>query len=298
MNTDNESDIKKLLLDIAGKRNLTSVLEELEKIQTEETINVAFLGEFSSGKTSLINKIVGSKLPVNTKPTTKSICTIRAATNSATENRYFMQQEDGAMQEINWMDFDEKLQDDASSTHLLMEIPKQQWLPDGFVLVDTPGEGSLSKESSFTLAYLSQVDAVVFCIPVGDGTIHAHALDFIASPELRRIHSKMVFALTMADLKSKADNERIRNEIIRQLSDFAAKGDFDAKDLDERTMLVSSLDTDMEYPTEGLLRALDKFVFGNKRQLVAERQTARCTQLAKQAISLLEEQAETMSLDL
>lgn len=64
---------ERALREMAEEYGLESVMERLDAIKRDTASRLVFLGEFSSGKTSLINKIVSMKLPVGTKPTTKAI---------------------------------------------------------------------------------------------------------------------------------------------------------------------------------------------------------------------------------
>ena len=51
------------LLEIVQKYNLKEIEERINDIETENfDINIAFLGEFSSGKSSLINSLLDRKV--------------------------------------------------------------------------------------------------------------------------------------------------------------------------------------------------------------------------------------------
>ena len=52
--------------------------------------------------------------------------------------------DDGHAQEIDWMDFDEAAQSNSMVNTLAVEVPHSDFLPLNTVIVDTPGEGSLS----------------------------------------------------------------------------------------------------------------------------------------------------------
>ena len=68
--------MKEKLLAIAEQYQLDEFQRQIKEILALNSIKIAFLGAFSAGKTSLINALLGLKLPVSIKPTTKSICLI------------------------------------------------------------------------------------------------------------------------------------------------------------------------------------------------------------------------------
>ena len=288
---------------IAGKYGLSSILGQLDSPRMAEAMKVVFLGEFSSGKSSLINRLLGTKLPVGTKPTTKAICIIRPSGETDSSTRYFRVDDSGASQEIDWMEFDELAQSGNAFNTLAMEVPQSEILPKDAVIIDTPGEGSLSAESSITMSYLAQVDAAVFCIPACDGTLHAHARKFIANEALHRAHNRMVFAVTMSDLKPGKTKDGVpeidivRNRITAELKALSAEGKFIANDIDARVVCVSVSDETGDGGTSELLNALRTFVYGKSGEVAYEKHVAACRTLASSAAAILEERIDAMSLD-
>ena len=298
-----DSENCRTLKTIASKYGLSSISEQLDAADNAEAMRIVFLGEFSSGKSSLINKLLSTKLPVGTKPTTKAVCIIRPSLESDARTCYFRLLPDGAMQEIEWMDFDESVQSDGIAETLVVEVPHSDFLKKGTIIVDTPGEGSLSAESTITQSYLAQVDAAVFCISAADGTLHDHVRSFIGASALRRAHVRMVFAITMSDLKAKtlSDGRReidvVKEEIIDCLKELAAKGVFCAGDIEDRVVCVSAAESSNNSGVDDLLKALQKFIFGKDGDVAAERKAETCRALATSAAAMLEERVETMSLD-
>ena len=74
----NSTQLKNNILDLTKKYELRNLEERILSIKEENTeINVAFLGEFSSGKTTLINALLGTEfLPMFETPTTAVITEI------------------------------------------------------------------------------------------------------------------------------------------------------------------------------------------------------------------------------
>lgn len=296
---------KNEIWNIADKYALSSIKTRLDATEESVTAKVAFLGEFSSGKTSLINAIAGTKLPVDTKPTTKAICIIRAAKDGdATQARYFRQTAEGSEEEISWMDFDEAVQSEGAESALAVEVPPGEWIPDGVEIIDTPGEGSLGVESSITMAYLTQTDAAVFCTSVSDGTLHKRAINFLSAPALRRVHGRIVFAVTMADLRTATtdgvcDADRIRNNIVTRLKELEAEGKFDATDIEKRVLLVSVKDmAGGKWGPAALLNSVKRFIYAKSADIAAERRDDAIKSIAKEAAELLKFRCENETLDL
>ena len=62
------------LSDVAKRWNLQSLQEDVDRLNSEQAVHIGFLGEFSSGKSTLINELTGvdDLLPVDLEPTTAS----------------------------------------------------------------------------------------------------------------------------------------------------------------------------------------------------------------------------------
>lgn len=289
---------------IAQRHGLNAILGQLDATQAAEGMRVVFLGEFSAGKSSLINHLLSTNLPVGAKPTTTTVTIIRPSKDLECGAKYYRLAPNGETLEIDWMEFDSLVQKEDAAETLILEVPQCEYLPDGVMVVDTPGEGSLTAESAITQAYLAEVDAAVFCIPAVDGTLHGHAKDFIANPALRRAHSRMVFAVTMSDLKQAAlpDGRReidvVKSNIVSELKKMAAEGKFCGGDIEKRVVCVSSAKTETgDGGAGGLLSALKTFVYGKGGDVEAERRQACCRELAVSAAAALEEMAEAMSFN-
>lgn len=297
--------IKNEIWNIADKYALSSIKTRLDATEESVTAKVAFLGEFSSGKTSLINAITGTTLPVNTTPTTKAICTIRAAKDKdAAQPRYFRQTAEGEEVEISWMDFDAAVQSEDAASVLAVEVPPGEWIPDGVEFIDTPGEGSLGVESSITMAYLTLTDAAVFCTSASDGTLIKPAINFLSAPALRRVHRRIVFAVTMADRRASSTNgvcdaDIIRDNIVARLKELEAEGKFDATDIEKRVVLVSVKDEPGgKWAPAALLDSVKRFIYAKSADIAAERRDDAIKSIAMEASELLKFRRENETLDL
>ena len=96
---------EKLLRELAERYGLAELTEELDRLAADETIEVGFLGEYSSGKSLLINSLVGQEelLPVQVEPTTARLGRV-AAVEGLEVPRLFVLREDGTVLVTNRFD--------------------------------------------------------------------------------------------------------------------------------------------------------------------------------------------------
>jgi len=132
--------MKDQLLSIAEANNATSITEKLKGLNREEyKTSVAFLGEFSSGKTTLINALLRKQfLPSFDKPTTAIITEI----TKGVENRFcIVENNNGSItsQEIEASEIAEEVQKGGKNRLLKVEVKDSELLDENTVLIDTPG---------------------------------------------------------------------------------------------------------------------------------------------------------------
>ena len=179
------AEAKEVVRDIAERQHVQSALDKLTEIEQTPTIKIGFIGEFSSGKTSLINSILGTTLPVDINPTTKSICLIEPLPGASTP-KYF-EIKNGERHSISFLDFEAIVGGERNGVAGITVSPCEV-LPEGCIFVDTPGiDAPSGTEGEQTFLYLSSLDAAVFCINIDDGSITKKAEDFLCSDELKLI---------------------------------------------------------------------------------------------------------------
>ncbi|MBR4253466.1 MAG: dynamin family protein, partial [Lentisphaeria bacterium] len=187
---------------IARKYEINSLSDTIEKIRNTASIKIAFLGEFSAGKSSLINSILGTHLPTDILPTTKAICLIEP-TEGITETEYF-KETDGIRSSVSFGEFSEIVSGEKEDVAGMLIAPCKV-LPMGSIFIDTPGfHTAVGKEAQQTFSYLSMIDAAVLCINIAEGVINAQVMDFLTDQAFSMIQNHIVFALTGSDRKSPA----------------------------------------------------------------------------------------------
>ncbi|MBI3490764.1 MAG: dynamin family protein [Acidobacteria bacterium] len=185
---------------------LSTILQAFE----EQHFEIAVFGRVSTGKSSLLNHVLGrAVLPVGVNPIT-SVPT-RIAYGDRQRLRVWR-----ANQPVLDTSLDALAQfitetgnpgNQLAVTRIVVELPAAP-LKSGIVFVDTPGVGSLARAStSETLAYLPRCDVGIVLIDASS-TIAADDVEM-----LRRLASAGIPAhvlLSKADLASDADLERAR----------------------------------------------------------------------------------------
>jgi GTP-binding protein EngB required for normal cell division len=242
---------------------LTNIVGRLESTSFE----IAVFGRVSSGKSSLLNHILGANvLPVGVNPVT-SVPTRIAYGATPRGMAWFAS---GSPQKFEIERLPELVTEQfnpANSKHItrvLVELPAPR-LRDGVVYVDTPGLGSLaSAGSAETMAYLPRCDLGVVLIDAGASL----AADDVST--IRTLYEAGIPALVLlskSDLLAADDLERvrqyavdhIRSELGLELAVHAVSVQADRAELLERWFeeaIVPLYDRHVELARESLGRKI------------------------------------------
>jgi GTP-binding protein EngB required for normal cell division len=199
------------LVDYRGR--LSSILDRLES----KSFEIALFGRVSSGKSSLLNHIVGANvLPVGVNPIT-AVPTRMVFGASPRILVTVAGQSPQAFELERIAEFVTEQHNPANKRRverLVVEYPSDK-LRDGVVLVDTPGLGSLaSAGAAETLAYLPRCDLGVVLIDAGS-TLTAEDLSTLQA--LNEAAIQTVVLLSKADLLARDDIARSRDYIAQQI---------------------------------------------------------------------------------
>lgn len=283
------------LLCYLDSKYLLSLDDKIKAIENGPTLKIGFIGEFSSGKSSLINSVLGTKLPVDIMPTTKAICIIEAV-NGISEYRYF-KEVNYVRLPISWEEFDCILNGEKSEAAVaVIQIPPTEVLAAGYVFVDTPGIASINannNEADLTYDYLAELDAAVVCLRIDDGTLKSSLRDFICRPELKLIQHRMFFALTHSDLKPKDAELEVKKQIVTDLIKLKSYNKFDIYNPEKKVLTISSKDANND---EKLLSFLRGGIYGNSA-ISTERKLKNYLALAANAQTQLELLEDTINYE-
>jgi small GTP-binding protein len=204
------------LIEIAGFLHETSIEEELSAIenklaQEDKSLVMPLVGEFSAGKTSLINALINNKvLETASSPTTATIFEI-----------YFGCSENGAeivSKEGNIIQVENivELQNDKLEDIPLVRVyDTSDKVPSSLVLVDTPGISSHKTQHINNLvSYLPLADAILLVTDINQQLTRS-MLDFIEMSNLSK--RKIFLIVTKCDTKTDKEILEVKQYISKNI---------------------------------------------------------------------------------
>jgi len=280
------------LNELARRYELTELGAELERIETDDTVEVGFLGEFSSGKSTLINTLVGHDdlLPVKVDPCTARIGRV-AAVASIEEPAYYRQADDGSCEPTDRGTFSDVAQG-LLPGKTLVQLPPTEGFPGGFVFVDTPGLGSLKKtHADVTFGELPFLDAAVICIDANKGGVNQSVRDFLVSPGVRHLQHRFLVALTHADELTKSDRKKVYEKALVGLSRTLNQP---ADEIRPRLMCVSGISSQPDPGVAPLRTAISEVFESRFSALSAERSRRAAQSLVPRAVEALKQYRDAL----
>jgi GTPase SAR1 family protein len=191
------------------------VREEMER----GLVRVAVIGRFNTGKSTLINALVGSDLlPRDWKPT--SAVVVEVVHGDQERLVQFRGDAAGAEEVLDRETFRRVARgaETGQGLRVLRATIPGTALPPGVAFVDTPGVGSLEKvHAEITYGYLGGCDAILFLLDGQIGTVTQDEIDFLRSHILKRDISKLVFVVTRVDMDGHPEEEQKR--IVAEIAD-------------------------------------------------------------------------------
>lgn len=194
-----------------GLDNITAELNSIELRSKQENVSLMLplVGEFSSGKTTLINSLTDSKkLETATKPTTATIYEVHFGSDICSAT---VVNENGEL--INVPDIALLKNEDLADAKTVTVFDTSTKVPSTTILVDTPGLSSPDPKHKQTLVnFLPLADAIILVIDINQQVTRS-LTDFIETMKLsqRRIY----LVLTKSDTKSKDDIEAAKAYISK-----------------------------------------------------------------------------------
>lgn len=234
------------LLEVASFLNLKDVVYELERIKkcsSQENVELIFplVGEFSAGKTSLINALTDNrKLEVATKPTTATIYKIHFGCDSCHAN---VLKTDGAVEEYE--DIAKLKNDELENATIVDVFDTSTRIPSTTILVDTPGlSSSTATHKKVLMDFLPYADGILLIVDV-NSQITRSLTDFI---EMMKLSKRPIYLIiTKCDTKSTSELEKTKLYIsdniqlpLKRMACVSAVND----NLDELFQLFESVQKD------------------------------------------------------
>lgn len=205
-------DNTELLRNIAEYLGLDNIVSELEAIDTrskQENANIILplVGEFSSGKTTLINALTDSKkLETATKPTTATIYEVHFGCDSCHAKVLDQKGELHSVQDVA-----ELKNDILADAKVVTVFDTSNRVPATTILVDTPGLSSPDQKHKQTLvSFLPKADGIMLVSDINQ-QITRSLVDFIETMKLSR--RPIYLILSKSDTKSRTEIEAVKKYI-------------------------------------------------------------------------------------
>lgn len=200
------------LYEIAEYLGLHNIVAELKAIdarskQENASLILPLVGEFSSGKTTLINALTDcKKLETATKPTTATIYEVHFGCESCHAK---VVTEDGDIQDVD--DIANLRNDNLADAKVVTVFDTSKRVPSTTILVDTPGLSSPDPKHKQTLVnFLPKADGLLLVTDINQ-QITRSLTDFIETMKLSK--RPIYLVLTKSDTKSTADIETTKKYI-------------------------------------------------------------------------------------
>ena len=239
-------DNTELLRTIAEYLGLDNIVSELEAIDTrskQENANIILplVGEFSSGKTTLINALTDSKkLETATKPTTATIYEVHFGCDSCHAKVLDQKGELHSVQDVA-----ELKNDILADAKVVTVFDTSNRVPATTILVDTPGLSSPDQKHKQTLVgFLPKADGIMLVSDINQ-QITRSLVDFIETMKLSR--RPIYLILSKSDTKSRTEIEAVKKYIsdncqipLKQIAVVSAS----TGELEELYSLLNSIQKD------------------------------------------------------
>lgn len=279
--------------------DMQSALDELSV--EDKTLLIGVLGEFSSGKSSLINAMLGqATLLAFENPTTAAIVEIVPQRHTKA-NEAFIRQLDGQLTAISPHDFDEFVLKGEKNLVGVLNVPTSELLVEGYRIVDTPGIVSLEDtHEDITFGYLPFLDGAIVCQDVNKGGLTHSLKEFLSKPDVRPFLDKIIFVQTRSDTKPPSAVQMIRETFISDLSELYQSCGLTLTQAHQRVLSLSPkkmLANQSASDLEGLKNTFQEVFVSSKQSLLTAKTVKQEEKLAKNVITRLQLVRENLSLD-
>lgn len=216
-------------------KNTVNKLEELEGYIEDEHFNLIVVGEFSRGKSTFVNALMGKRiLPSATNPTT---ATLNVIENGQEEPAYTIHYHNGKIKEVSEAEFKTIIAPELISSsrtdqmeyvkeigeiqnikHVHIAVQNQLGM-NGISIIDTPGVNDLdTRREQITYNYIPKADAAIVILSATP-LLSASENKFICEKILKNDISKLFVVINFKDiLKFEEDYERVLHEARMKLN--------------------------------------------------------------------------------
>ncbi len=220
--TDSLAQLKEYSEDIGLEHTAKSIGETIEKIANEH-FEVAIVGEFKRGKSTLINALLGQEvLPADVLPAT---ATLNRVTYS--EEPYVMvEYKDGEEEKVDINKLADYVTKLSYESEKKAETVKQAtvyydtaFCKNNVDIIDTPGLNDDEQMTNVTLSILPEIDAAVFVISA-NSPFSQFEKEFLEKKMLTSDMGRIIFAVNCFGTFSKEDEDRIVETVEKRIGSY------------------------------------------------------------------------------
>lgn len=182
---------------------------------------VAFIGEFSAGKTSIVNSLIAGNLPCETKPTTSIPTYVTCPDEPGDGDQYLFVSRDGKLNMTD-KEFVKQFGKEAFAElpeaallikHLILykDNPELQ----GLSILDTPGFSSNDElDTQRTMSVINECDALFWVMDVQTGGLNQSSIRIIKKSDLRL---PLFLVINKVDTKSAGEVDDVESLVAQTL---------------------------------------------------------------------------------
>ena len=214
--------LKEYSEDIGLVHTAKSIGETVEKVANDH-FEVAIVGEFKRGKSTLINALLGQEvLPADVLPAT---ATLNRVTYS--ETPYVMvEYKDGGTERVDINKLADYVTKLSYESELKAETVKQatvyydtSFCKNNVDIIDTPGLNDDEQMTNVTLSILPEIDAAVFVISA-NSPFSQFEKEFLEKKMLSSDMGRIIFAVNCFGTFSKEDEDRIVETVEKRIGSY------------------------------------------------------------------------------
>lgn len=209
-----------------GERDLSMWQSECAKSWIQGKVKVAFIGEFSAGKTSIVNRLLQDgdphaiQLPVSSKATT-AIPTYISGRKGGGKATYRFYTSDSILKEISEDTFrrvSKEVLEEVGGVSSMIKYFVMAYANKGLErlsILDTPGFSSLDKEDEQrtdeqrTMEVINECDALFWVVDVNSGTLNTRSIRVIC----QYLHKPLYIIINKVDTKSPSEVKQAEQAI-------------------------------------------------------------------------------------
>lgn len=204
-----------------GERDLSMWQSECAKSWIQGKVKVAFIGEFSAGKTSIVNRLLQDgdphaiQLPVSSKATT-AIPTYISGRKGGGKATYRFYTPDSILKEISEDTFrrvSKEVLEEVGGISSMIKYFVMAYANKGLErlsILDTPGFSSQDKEDEpRTMEVINECDALFWVVDVNNGQLNSRSIRVIR----QYLHKPLYIIINKVDTKSPSEVKQAEQAI-------------------------------------------------------------------------------------